>query len=136
MIVFIGKYKNWKTWYRYLEKIPFLYNFLNNQVKIIKIDNHDAWNIDHTLAPIILALLKKFKKDVNGWPSELNSFEDWTLILDQMIWSFQELSTDDWENQFYHESPKWFDKQGYEKHQEKIQEGINLFAKYYCALWW
>jgi len=30
----------------------------------------------------------------------------------------------------------WFDKEGYKKHQKRIQRGINLFSKYYQNLWW
>jgi hypothetical protein len=29
----------------------------------------------------------------------------------------------------------WFDAEGLQLHEDRIQEGLNLFAKYFRALW-
>jgi hypothetical protein len=54
-----------------------------------------------------------------------------------MIWSFEELNKDDWERQYFEENPdemKW-DKDGWTKHNERIQNGLTLFGKYFRNLW-
>lgn len=80
----------------------------------------------------------------------------WEEIMDKMIWSFEQLGTD-WEHQYhsgvhdiaYKDIPgsdlievvhgpnhtATFDFIGYTKHMNRIQEGLNLFGKYYINLW-
>lgn len=89
----------------------------------------------------------------------------WAWILDEMIWAFeQHADPSDGEEQFYHNvdqldmiwtpiegkkaselsfnhqkdpsKPKyWRDDEGIKKHQERKQNGLRLFAKYYECLW-
>jgi hypothetical protein len=87
----------------------------------IRIDKFDTWNLDHTLALIILPCLKQLKKTTHGAPNtdneermpshllhaqakpkkneddlDSNHFERWNWILDEMIWAFeQELKEDE-----------------------------------------
>jgi hypothetical protein len=50
----------------------FLYKFLNwvhskkKRIEYIKIDNYDCWNIDATLSPIILPMLKQLRSNRHG----------------------------------------------------------------------
>jgi hypothetical protein len=76
-------------------------------------------------------------------------FKRWDYVLDEMIWTFEQLSMDDHEGQFYDHSlannPKdELDKQvrkikvdrvGLKKHNERIDNGLKLFGKYYRSLW-
>lgn len=55
---------------------------------------------------------------------------DW--ILDEMIWSFEQLVEDD-DSKFY--SGDKFDRDAYGKHQDRIDNGLRLFGKYYRGLW-
>lgn len=159
-------------------------------INLIKIDNYDTWSMDSTLTPIILPMLKQLKetkhgapytedKDVperlrsttkaavkskkNSWDSDGNHFKRWDWILNEMIWSFEQLADDDWEAQFHSgtsdvvwvpskeldakgkprnyemkkgpkDTRKW-DKKGYMKYSERIDNGTRLFGKYFRALW-
>lgn len=93
----------------------------------VSIDSYDTWNLDHTLALIILPSLKKFKdnhhnihyvcnKDV---PKELrteetNCLKKWNYVLDTMINSFEEVVL---------------------QKEDINQDGLILFGKYFTALW-
>lgn len=159
----------------------------------IKVDRFDTWNLDHTLALIILPALIQLKHTKHGVPSEFinDSAEDyhnqrvfdfmkedkdevfqtgcdkWEEVLDKMIWSFQQLAIEDYDSQYHHgdikigwkesdtklpnpvtgkmestyemidENPgeHWYDMDGHQLHEERIQEGLELFGKYYRALW-
>jgi hypothetical protein len=75
-------------------------------------------------------------------------FERFDYILDEMIWTFEQLSMDDHEGQFYDHSKSKkikdinksvraikIDKVGLRKHNERIDNGLRLFGKYYRTLW-
>lgn len=153
--------------------------FFNKDIRYVKIDPWDTWCMDSTLTPIILPMLKQLKKHKHGAPhvdnedvppnlrdkrkvqpkngeTDKNYFKRWDYVMDQMIWSFTELSKDDWAAPFWtgKVDNKWvklhdgnyelkhgpkhtlkFDKKGHDKHWARIQIGLNLFGKYYTALW-
>jgi len=96
----------------------------------IKIEKHDTWNMDHTLALLILPMLKQLKETKQGAPhvdnedvpeelrmpdgwyeekysrngeTDPNFFKRWDWVMDEMIWSFAHEVDDDWEDQFYTE---------------------------------
>ena len=122
----------------------------------VEIHDYDTWNADHTLALIIHPLLIKFSEQPHGYPADLTE-DEWDTIIDKMIFSFSCSLDSDWEDQFYintrldsteslddsikslkiidNFSDLKFDKEGYEKFVEKIDEGLSLFAKYYRHLW-
>jgi hypothetical protein len=113
--------------------VTWLYKFLHwidskKKRKIeIHIDRWDTWSMDHTLALIILPMLKQLKETKHGapnvdiedvpehlWPSckevlaydkdgttDAKFFERWDWVLDEMIFAF-ETKVDDgrWEEQF------------------------------------
>jgi hypothetical protein len=75
-------------------------------------------------------------------------FKRFDYILDEMIWTFEQLSMDDHESKFYdhNESRKEkdlnksirklkVDRIGLRKHNERIDNGLRLFGKYYRTLW-
>jgi hypothetical protein len=80
----------------------------------------------------------------------------WNWIMDEMIWAFEQILDDDNDEQFYSgESDIYFEKlengysemkrgpndtlkidfEGLEKHNERIENGLTLFGKYYRSLW-
>lgn len=101
----------------------------NNRRRKIKIhiDNYDVWSMDHTLAMIIVPMLKTLKEqkhgsptvdpedvpeelrpsvepsDENGWVDDTHH-ERWTWVLDEMIWAFEQHASDDDTSQFHHNS--------------------------------
>jgi len=123
----------------------------------IELDNFDSWNADSTLAYIIVPVLKQLKETTHGYPHDLQPMDQydinaqmrfdtdgfefvgepgavkWDEILDKMIWSFEQVNID-FDDQFYDKSNK-LDMPAYEAHYAKMQEGFDLFAKYYLALW-
>lgn len=166
----------------------------NNDRRIsINIERFDTWSLDHTLALIILPCLIQLKETKQGVPHEFaevggedyhsqDSFDfykedvnelfnqkvkDWNEILDKMIWSFQQIALEDYDDQYHHGKAEydwvktdkqfpnpitgkiedtfqmvdtnpdkhWYDHVGHKLHEERIQEGLDLFGKYYRALW-
>ena len=86
----------------------------------IHIDKWDTWGMDHTLSLIILPMLIQLRDTNHGHPAQITE-EEWIEIQNKMIWSFEEIMKDDFN----------FDKE----HNEKIQEGLNLFGKWFRDLW-
>jgi hypothetical protein len=101
----------------------------NNRRKIsIHIDDYDCWNLDVTLAQIILPSLLLLKKNKQGVPNsfaqvggedwdqqecfdfyreDLNEWQDkamqqWDVVLDKIIWSFYQIAYVDWEQKYHH----------------------------------
>lgn len=116
----------------------------------VKVHAYDLWNVDGTLAQIILPVLRKFKEKANGYPGELlpthlESYseevqnemwkaaeEEWDKILDSMIWSFEAI-IDARDLCFFENGEYNFEKQ--RARDKKVQKGVDLFAKYFRALW-
>lgn len=93
----------------------------------VRIDYWDTWSMDSTIAPIILPMLKQLKAtkhgapnvDINDVPEELRPtaeevaaynvdgttddkfFERWDWVIDEMIFSFECLVDDSWEELFH-----------------------------------
>lgn len=160
----------------------------------IHINKSDTWSLDHTLALIILPALLQLKNTMHGVPIDfsevggesyshqmsfdfytetademfnMHGLKRWEETLDKMIWSFEQIAYDNWEEQYYHgENIKWdtveddpmmnpltnkleptyrlvdanpedhwTDFEGLKAHKAKIQEGLELFGKYYSNLW-
>jgi hypothetical protein len=150
--VYISKYRDhWISPYTILEKIVFwreidydepriewwsnkltplcqgLQSFLNKirpEIRYVKIDKWDTWSMDHTLAHIVLPMLKQLRdtkhgspnvddEDVperlrstsappkeNDWDTDTLWHDRWTWVINEMIFAFEsELS--DWEEKFY-----------------------------------
>jgi hypothetical protein len=131
--------------------------------------------MDHTLSPIIAPMLRQlhatkhgapFVDDVdvpeglglrsteaepkeNEWDTDNNHFKRYDWVLEEMIWTFDQLSQDDHEGKFFDHSEcdyndKDFtsnigkikiDKEGLDAHNARIDRGLRLFGKYYRTLW-
>jgi hypothetical protein len=171
---------------------PYRKNSDSRKIKV-EIENFDTWSLDHTLAYIILPALLQLRASKMGVPAEFadigggnytsqtcfDFYEEthneafdiavkrWEETLDKMIWSFQQILIDDWENQYHHgkaeydwvpsndqylnpstgqmedtftmidKNPEdhWTDYEGMREHERRIQEGLELFGKYYQHLW-
>jgi hypothetical protein len=81
----------------------------------------------------------------------------WDEYMDKMIWSFEQIVIEDRDSQFHSGHSNWtlqpsasgagsqmikgpghtatFDRKAYEEYYKKIQEGLDLFGKYYMNLW-
>jgi hypothetical protein len=129
--------------------------FIDYGIEYVKIDSEDTWNVDHTLALIILPLLKRMKVEKHGAPyvddadvpwyyrNNVNKldenglskahFKKYDWILDEIIWTFEQLNNFDWDMRYYGRNK--LDPAGYNRHNEAIENGLRLFAKYYRTLW-
>jgi hypothetical protein len=101
-------------------------DFVHPQIRLVKIDYYDTWNMDSTLAQIILPMLKQLNatkqgaplvedEDVpehlrstaapakaNEWDTDANHFARWEWIMEELIWTFTQLHPDsDWESQYH-----------------------------------
>lgn len=83
-------------------------------------DDAELWNLDHSLAKLILPRLKAFKAYKNTRPFHLTGC-GWDLVLDKMIAAFEFAADDE----------RFFGDDAHDLH----QEGLDLFAKHYWSLW-
>ena len=110
-----------RAWERFEDVLQWLYNKTINlyldrkkRTEKVRIDDYDTWSMDHTLAPIILPMLKQLKETKHGspWtddedvPEELrstsappkkdeydtddNHFLRWDWVMGEMIWAFEQ----------------------------------------------
>jgi hypothetical protein len=84
-------------------------------------DDSDLWNLDCTIADLILPRLKAFAQDPGGYPGE--SYEQWKADLRTMVATFELIASDRY----------WAVRS--EEEDAELQRGLDLFAKYYRALW-
>ena len=173
MKVKIGPYKKWWGPHQIAELIPFVseethdkigdwiaktwvndvcewfYDRSERTIKV-RIDDYDTWNMDNTLAHIILPMLKRLKETKHGsqWvddedlPSHMrHTFSKgpddwetddrwvhykWEWVLNEMIWAFEQELDDDWEDKFRHGHAVYedtlFDENGNEYQQLQIKQ--------------
>lgn len=121
--------------------------FSTGQRVKVQIDPWDSWNADRTLALIIHPILIQLKATKHGWAiiDDSDGFEfekngiygesRWNIILDEMIWAFEQIIIDDDEQFFIGSIEDGYDKQGYEEYHKRIKRGTTLFGKYFRNLW-
>lgn len=152
MRVKIGKYPDHWPWSNWLYD---KFGYSPKQKIKVHIDKWDTWSMDHTLAPIILPMLKQLKAEKHGAPqvdykdvpkelrpskkeidaynkdctTDENFFVRWDWVMDEMIYAFDcKANKDD----VY---MRIDDRVEMQKEQERISNGFRLFGKYYEALW-
>lgn len=154
----------------------------------IHIDRWDTWNMDHTLSLIILPMLKQLKATKHGAPAvdikdvpehlrptrkalaeyrktgntDEQFFARWDWVLDEMIFAFEHIVDDSWEEKYYsgefdfrskpcewdeNGKPKMYqmvegpnhtyksDREAIDAVNERINRGLVLFGKYFRNLW-
>jgi len=104
---------------------------IHPRVEYVHIDKYDTWNMNTTLAKIILPMLKQLKEEKYGYPSTLTE-KKWNTIVDEMIWSFEQVLDDESDEKFWTDGIDW---DGLRAHNKRIDKGLTLFGKYYRNLW-
>ena len=99
----------------------------------------ECWNLDETLVEFLLPRLRYFRNHTIGYPSSIKTFEEWTAILDKIIWSFEEKLrcgglTDTAE--FYKGVSHKEGERRLQEYRDRYREGLDLFGEWWCALWW
>jgi hypothetical protein len=128
-----------------------LYSILKNTFykDIIQINGKDMWDLYATLSRIILPSLIAFKNRTYRHYLSLSQYDDLDIpdqfrggdteselyewLLDQMIWSFEQLLLDDCEVGLNEDGS--LDRVKLNAHTERVQNGLRLFARYYTSLW-
>ena len=155
MKVKIGPYPNHRFYHNWLYK---WFGYSPKQKTRIKIHDYDTWNMDDTLAPIILPMLVQLKETKHGAPyvdnadvpKELRAtkkqieaygkkgdvdpkhFDRWDWILDEMIYAFDCKANKD---EVYMRFDTKTERDAMYKEQDRISNGFRLFGKYYESLW-
>ena len=126
----------------------------------IRIDPYDTWSADHTLALIILPVLRQLKETNHGYggtdredaPDDPEYGDDraeheprgfsqkrWDYVMDEMIFAFEKIAEDiDWDLDIWKKYDEQWTDEAYEERnaiQKRINNGLRLFGKYYQSLW-
>jgi hypothetical protein len=101
-------------------------DFVHPKIEYVKIDRYDTWSMDHTLANIVLPMLKQLKekqhgagfvddKDVpeglglrsteaapkeNEYDTDSNHFARWEWVMNEMIFAFECKVDNSWQDVF------------------------------------
>lgn len=98
------------------------------RIERVKIDRFDSTDLYIILSLIILPALKQFKKNGKGYPPCFKDEKTWQKDgLNKMIKAFDEILKG--------EEKSANNIEEYYKWQTTIQEGLQLFAKYFQNLW-
>lgn len=103
-------------------------DFVHPRIDYVKIDPADTWSMDHTLADIILPMLRQLKETKHGapytddkdvpkylrstmaqpkdheWDTDSLHFMRWDWILNEMIWAFEQKADSTSEDKFFDHS--------------------------------
>jgi hypothetical protein len=158
-----------RKWFWWLQRIENWVDARTTRKISVRIDSYDVWNAEHTLALIILPTLEVLRtvgssspliEDADV-PEELrakekpgpggaweNAEKKWAWVLDEMIWSFQQIVDESSDDKFFthYDEPDPqedsifphridFDENGYRDWEARKRRGLVLFGKYYEALW-
>ena len=98
---------------------------IHPRITYVKIDRWDTWSMDHTLADIVLPMLRQLRRDKHGaphvddadvpehlrstaaepkeneWDTDSNHFQRWDWVMDEMIFAFEMKVKDDWQAEFH-----------------------------------
>jgi hypothetical protein len=110
------------------QAVKWVLDLVHPPINYIRIDRYDTWSMDHTLADIILPMLKQLQATKHGSPNvddadvpeylrshmaqpKENEWDTdslwhmrWDWVLDEMIWAFEQKVQDDAEGQFFDHS--------------------------------
>ena len=145
----LGDWLNNRDWL--VDFCNWIDKFKKRKIKI-QIDPYDTWSMDHTLAMIIHPMLLQLKEKNHGYfstdpedapgigepadeddPDAPYSLDRYNFVMDEMIWTFAQLKDDEGEYSFYKDGV--WDFEGRKKYEERINNGLRLFGKYFRGLW-
>ena len=80
----------------------------------------EVWNTDNTIAQLIVPRLQAFKAlDKHGGPPDFSEMREWNNAIQKMIDAFELLK---------------YAASYTEDEERRIEQGLDLFRKYYCYL--
>jgi len=155
--------KDWedRAWERFEDALQWLYNKTiniildkrSNQKIKVRIDPHDTWSMDNTLAYIILPMLKQLREKMHGGPQvdiedvpehlhpteeELAAYNKdgstdgkffmrWEWVMDEMIWAFEQVNSE-WEEQYTTGEYDWIFEKTEDGMLSEMKQGPNHTA--------
>lgn len=82
----------------------------------------EVWNTDNTIAQLIVPRLQAFKAlDKHGGPPEFKDMREWNNAIQKMIDAFELM--------------KYVSGVDTKEEERTIEEGLDLFRKYFRSLW-
>lgn len=117
-----------KSYKKYFKKFDFYKDksFRKYNKNALRKEERDTWNLDVYLAGIIYPRLCYLKDHHFGHPCAFKNDKEWKEAMDKMIYSFEWILKDMYSSDF---------EQYNAVTEEKVQEGLELFGKYFRALW-
>jgi hypothetical protein len=113
------------------QALRWVLDLVHPQIKYVKIDPWDTWSMDHTLADIILPMLRQLQATKHGspntddadvpkylqshmaqpkeyeWDTDSLHHMRWDWILAEMIFAFEKKAQDDWTMEFHTGEIDW-----------------------------
>lgn len=110
------------------QAIQWVLDLVHPQINVVKIDSWDTWSMDHTLADIVLPMLKQLQETKHGapftddddvpeylrsymaqpkeheWDTDDLHFMRWDWILAEMIWAFEQKVDNESDSKFFDHS--------------------------------
>lgn len=93
----------------------------------------DLWNWDYFFSKLIANSLREFKKNCHTYPNDIDDWEDWDKVLDEMIECFEEQMRGIENIAKDRDFIKAWDKRR-EHQKERLHRGLELLEKYYYDL--
>ena len=93
------------------------------QRQLTGFDDSETWSLTDTICRFIIPRLKRFKDVNKGIPLAL-TIDEWNTIIDKMLLAFELTTREDG-------SRIWNDEES-----KQVDEGLDLFRKWFMALWW
>ena len=92
----------------------------------------DLWSFDNWLSKLIANGLREFKAECHGYPNDVDDWDEWMSILDEMIECFEEQTRgiDNLNGDFIERF-----KNRQELKKKKLHRGLELLERYYYDLW-
>ena len=88
-------------------------------------DDREIYSLDITIAQFIIPRLKFYHDNYGGCPSGLTE-EKWKEIVGKILHTFELIA----------DEKHLPGSEDFEKYDEIMQEGLDLFRQYYFSLWW
>ena len=82
----------------------------------------EVWNTDNTIAQLIVPRLQAFKAlDKHGGPPDFKDMREWNNAIQKMIDAFELM--------------KYAGRVNTKEEEQTMEEGLDLFRKYFRSLW-
>lgn len=146
------KIDRWDTW----NMETTLSTIILPMLKQLDVSKHGAPFVDDQDVPPHLTKAAGFPGE-DPYDVDSNHFKRWDWVLGEMIWAFEQIQPDyDWESLYETGKPDYqfikrddgcsemvpgprhtykVNREGMRVHQDRIDRGLQLFGKYYQALW-